>query len=73
MLYDGSLRFCIDFRKLNSRTIRDANILQCVDSTIDTLMGANYFSKLDLSSGYWQVEISENDNFKRKTPSVLAI
>ena len=61
---DGSLRFCIDFRKLNSRTIRDAYTLPRIDETIDTLIGSKYFSKLDLRSGYWQVEMKEEDKFK---------
>ncbi|MCG8113688.1 MAG: RNase H-like domain-containing protein, partial [Candidatus Thiodiazotropha taylori] len=61
---DGSLRFCIDFRKLNNRTIRDAYTLPRIDDTIDTLIGSKYFSKLDLRSGYWQVEIEEQDKYK---------
>ena len=61
---DGSLRFCIDFRKLNARTIRDAYSLPRIDDTIDTLIGAKYFSKLDLRSGYWQVEMEEADKEK---------
>lgn len=61
---DGSLRFCIDFRKLNSRTIKDAYNLPRIDDTIDTLIGAKYFSKLDLRSGYWQVEMNEDDKEK---------
>lgn len=61
---DGTLRFCIDFRKLNSRTIRDAYTLPRIDDTIDTLIGSKYFSKLDLRSGYWQVEMNESDKEK---------
>ena len=61
---DGGLRFCIDFRKLNGRTIRDSYNLPRIDDTIDTLVGANYFSKLDLRSGYWQVEMNESDKAK---------
>ena len=61
---DGCLRFCIDFRKLNSRTVKDAYMLPRIDSTMDTLIGAKYFSKLDLRSGYWQVEMSEKDKEK---------
>ncbi|MCU7858926.1 MAG: DDE-type integrase/transposase/recombinase, partial [Candidatus Thiodiazotropha sp. (ex Lucinoma kastoroae)] len=61
---DGSLRFCIDFRKLNSRTIRDAYMLPRIDDTMDSLIGAKYFSKLDLRSGYWQVEMEEEDKYK---------
>ncbi|MCG8034660.1 MAG: DDE-type integrase/transposase/recombinase, partial [Candidatus Thiodiazotropha taylori] len=61
---DGSLRFCIDFRKLNNRTIKDAYTLPRIDDTIDTLIGAKFFSKLDLRSGYWQVEMEEQDKEK---------
>lgn len=61
---DGSLRFCIDFRKLNSRTVRDSYNLPRIDDTIDTLIGAKYFTKLDLRSGYWQVEMEETDKHK---------
>lgn len=62
---DGSLRFCIDLRKLNNRTIKDAYTLPRIEDTLDRLDGATYFSKLDLKSGYWQVEIREED--KKKT------
>ena len=61
---DGSLRFCIDYRKLNSRTVKDAYTLSRIDDTIDTLIGAKYLSKLDLRSGYWQVEVKEEDKEK---------
>ena len=55
------VRFCIDFRKLNSRTIRDAYNLPRIQDSIGSLTGSKYFSKLDLRSGYWQVEIEEED------------
>ena len=58
---DGSLRFCIDFRRLNSRTVKDAYALPRIDETIDNLSGSMYFSKLDLRSGYWQVGMKESD------------
>ena len=58
---DGSLRFCIDFRKMNRRTVKDAYCLPRVDETRDTLNGARYFSKLDLRSEYWHVETEEED------------
>ncbi len=61
---DGSLRFCIDFRKLNNRTVKDAYMLPRFDDTIDTLVGSRFFSKLDLRSGYWQVEMAEEDKAK---------
>ncbi|XP_033726764.1 uncharacterized protein LOC117316332 [Pecten maximus] len=58
---DGSLRFCIDYRMLNSRTRKDAYMLPRFDDTVDTINGSRYFSKLDLRSGYWQVEVEESD------------
>ena len=56
---DGSLRFCIDLRRLNTRTIKDAYSLPCIDETLDCLGGAIIFTSLDLKSGYWQVEMDE--------------
>ena len=61
---NGSLRFCIDFRKLNSRTVKDAYSLPRVDDTSDTLIGSKYFSKLDLRSRHWQVKVDEADKHK---------
>ena len=56
---DGSLRFCIDLRKLNARTIKDAYSLPRIEETLDRLNGAQWFTLLDLKSGYWQVEFNE--------------
>ena len=61
---DGSLRFCLDMRMLNSKTRKDCYMLPRFDDVIDTLYGAKFFSKLDLRSGYWQVEIDEKDRHK---------
>ena len=56
---NGELRFCIDLRKLNMRTIKDAYNLPRIDETLERLKGSCVFSSLDLKSGYWQVEIEE--------------
>ena len=56
---DGSLRFCIHLRKLNNRTIMDAQSLPRIDDSLDCLDGATIFTSLDLQSGYWQVELTE--------------
>ena len=56
---DGKLRFCIDFRKLNDRTVKDSYAIPRMDDTLDLLHGKKWFSCLDLKSGYWQVEMEE--------------
>ena len=52
--------FVIDLQKLNARTIKDAYSLPKIDETLDCLNGVEWFSSLDLKSGYWQVEKEED-------------
>lgn len=61
---DGSLRLCIDYRKLNSCSTRDAFPLPRIEEALEALGQAKYFSTLDLTSGYWQVEVVEHDRHK---------
>lgn len=61
---DGSTRFCVDFRRVNVCTRKDAQPLPRIDDTLDALGGACYFSTLDLASGYWQVEVDVDDREK---------
>jgi Reverse transcriptase (RNA-dependent DNA polymerase) len=61
---DGSLRFCVDYRKLNSITVKDTYPLPRMDESIDSLGDAAIFSTLDCNSGYWQIPINEEDRDK---------
>lgn len=61
---DGTLRFCVDYRRLNKVTKKDVYPLPRVDDTLDRLRCARYFSSIDLKSGYWQIEVDERDREK---------
>ena len=61
---DGTNRMCIDYRKLNEITVKDAYPLPRIGQTIDALQGAGFFSSLDLASGYWQLPVFHDDRHK---------
>ena len=61
---DGSLRFCVDYRRLNDVTVKDAYPLPRIDDALDSLANACLFSTLDLKAGYWQCEIDPKDRPK---------
>ena len=61
---DGSLRFCIDYRRVNAITVRDTYPLPRMDECIDSLGDASVFTTLDRNSGYWQIPVAPQDRDK---------
>uniref|UniRef100_A0A3B3BNF8 Gypsy retrotransposon integrase-like protein 1 n=1 Tax=Oryzias melastigma TaxID=30732 RepID=A0A3B3BNF8_ORYME len=68
---DGGVRLCIDYRKLNLQTIKDAYALPKLEESFSALSGSKWFSVLDLKSGYYQIEMEEAD--KEKTAFVCPL
>ena len=56
---DGSLRFCINFRKLNSLTVKDSHLLPHICETLESLAGAAHYLTFDMNSGFWQVPMDK--------------
>jgi hypothetical protein len=63
---DGTSRFCVDYRKLNTMTIKNKFPLPIVNELLDELAGTKFFSKLDLRASYHQIRMRSED--EGKTP-----
>ena len=61
---DGSCRFCIDYRWINKVTLVDAEPIPDVETLFARLGKAEYFTKIDLSKGYWQIKVRPEDRPK---------
>lgn len=61
---NGDVRLCVDYRKLNLQTIRDAYALPNLEESFSALAGSKWFSVMDLKSGYYQIEMCETDKPK---------
>ena len=61
---DGTFRFCVDYRGLNSVTKKDTFPLSRIDDLLDQIGESRYFSTLNLASGYWQIAMDPNSQEK---------
>ena len=70
---DGTTRFCVDYRRLNDITHKDAFPIPRLETCLEAFAGAKWFSTLDLQSSYWQISMDEKDIEKTAfcTPSGL--
>lgn len=70
---DGTWRFCVDYRKLNGLTHKDAFPLPRIEESLTCLKQSRWFSTLDLASGYWQVEVDPQDRKKTAFTTPLGL
>ena len=70
---DGSVRFCIDFRALNKITEFDSEPIPDMEELFAQLAGANFFTKIDLSKGYFQLVVNPADRHKTAFPTPLGL
>lgn len=61
---DGKIRICVDYRELNSKTVKDAFPLPRIEEALESLKGARYFICLDLTQGYLQIGVHKDDKEK---------
>jgi hypothetical protein len=69
---NGSLRMCIDYLGLNEVTRKDAYPLPRVDDILDGLKDANFYTRLDLAYGFWQVRVRDEDVHKTAFQTQMA-
>ncbi len=70
---DGTIYFCVDYRKLNDVTHKDTYPLPRIDDILDALLGAQYFCSIDLASSDWQIKVADKDREKTDFSSHLGL
>ena len=61
---DGTRRLCIDYRRVNQKTIPDKQPTPYIADLLEKFQGSKFFTKLDMASGYWQVAMHPDDIHK---------
>ena len=61
---NGEVRFCVDYRRLNSLTVKDSYPLPHIQDTLGSLGGCRHLCTMDLASGFWQIPMDEKDKPK---------
>ncbi len=69
----STIHFCVDYRKLNNATHKDAYPLPRIDDIVEALRGAKYFCSIDLASGYWQIKVADKNREKTAFCSHLGL
>ena len=60
----GGLRLCVDYRGLNAITVKNRHALPLIDETLDRLVGAVVYTKLDMKDAYHRIRIKAGDEWK---------
>ena len=61
---DGSMHWCVDYHKLKAQTMKDCYPLPRIEDGLDTLASKQFLSTLNMASGYWQIDIAQEDRHK---------
>ena len=62
--HEAPIRYALDYRELNRRTVFDAHPLPSIETLLQCVAGSNWMSSLDLTSGFWQLELEDADKHK---------
>lgn len=67
---DGSVRWCIDYRQLNQKTINDSYLLPNIEDCLYTLSGSIYFCTMDMETGYYLEETADRKKNQHSLPGL---